>query len=401
MTKSLTTFVRILACACSAHSVLQMTADAEEPTRERWPDSPVVQVSPPPPLPSPPPFIEPGYSGTMIYVDEDTFMFPSSDQDYTTGFQFAFTGYFSKALTPPLRAFDWLTQMKRVHDGICDDKNSFCPKRAYQAHSLIVGLTFFTPRKGEPGDPDCEIQVHGCVLALTRPLHDDRPYASILYMTITRESAKGKTAWLSDFTLGGLGLGLGGKLQSWFHQGIGNDVTPGGWRYEISRGGELTAKYRVAWRRLLATRPRRSEVACGIHRLPVLVRATPSRRAHASHRGATQDTGGVRLALRRRHAVRLQLSAPRAIRNKRGDLALWGERRSARHQAAPRGVGLPGRGNGAVRGRVGLRARAPGPDLSIQPSCPPVHGPALEAARVGRHLYRHLSDAGQSGLLRK
>ncbi len=234
----------ILACACIVYAITRGAAVAEEP-------QPL--PSPPPTVPPPHPYIEPGYTGSMIYVDEDTFLFPTTDKDYTTGFQFAFTGHFAKALTPPLRALDWLTQMKRVHDGICDEKNPFCPNRAYQAHSVITGLTFFTPRKGEPGDPDCEVQEHGCVLELTRPLHNDRPYASILYLTVSRESAKGKAAWLSEFTLGVIGLGIGAKLQTWFHTGIGNDVAPGGWGNQISNGGELTAKYRVAWRRLLAT----------------------------------------------------------------------------------------------------------------------------------------------------
>jgi Outer membrane protein LpxR len=211
------------------------------------------QEAGPPLAPPPHPFLEPGYAGTTIYVDEDTFLFPTTDKDYTTGFQFAFSGYFARTLTPPLRALDWLTQMKRVHDGICNENDPFCGNRAYQSHSLLAGLTFFTPRKGEPGDPDCEIQEHGCVLALTRPLYDDRPYASILYLTVSRETARGKNAWLSDFTLGVLGLGIGEKLQTWFHTGIGNDVAPGGWPFQISEGGEVTAKYRVAWRRLLVT----------------------------------------------------------------------------------------------------------------------------------------------------
>ncbi len=84
-------------------------------------------------------------------------------------------------------------------------------------------------------------------------MHDDRPYASILFATVSHETARGRTAWLSDFTIGVLGLNTAKTLQTWFHNTIGNDVTPGGWGYQISNGGEPTLKYRATWRHLLAT----------------------------------------------------------------------------------------------------------------------------------------------------
>jgi Uncharacterized protein conserved in bacteria (DUF2219) len=198
---------------------------------------------------------EPRVTGATIYFDEDTFMFPSSDQDYTTGFQFTFGGRFARhawLLTGPLRALDWFTILKTAHDGICPDNGGPCPSSGYDAHTLLVGLTYFTPRKGDPGDRDCLIQVHGCVLARDIPLHDDRPYASILFATVSHETARGKTAWLSDFTIGVMGLDVAKTLQTWWHKGYGNDVTPGGWDFQISNGGEATLKYRATWRRLVA-----------------------------------------------------------------------------------------------------------------------------------------------------
>jgi Outer membrane protein LpxR len=211
-----------------------------------------------------PPYQEPRYTGTTIYFDEDTFMFPSTDQDYTTGLQFTVGGRFARRAYPlsaPLAALDWFTIMKTAHGSLCpDDGAGICQivdgqPRGYQAHTLLVGLTYFTPRKGNADDPECVgvIREHGCVLALTKPLHDDRPYASILFATVSHETARGRTALLSDFTVGALGLDVAKKVQTWWHTGLGNDVTPGGWGNQISNGGELTLKYRATWRRLLAT----------------------------------------------------------------------------------------------------------------------------------------------------
>jgi Outer membrane protein LpxR len=198
------------------------------------------------------PYLEPAYTGMTAYVDEDTFMWPTTDQDYTTGFQFTFGGRFAHGVSQPLRAFDWLSRMSRLHDSICTDSDSTCKPRSYKAHSLAVGLTFFTPRKGDAGDPDCVLQEHGCVLALDRPLHNDRPYASILYATVNRSTARGRNAWESEFTVGVLGLDIAKRLQTWFHQGIGHDVTPGGWGFQISNGGEPTLRYGVTWTHLVA-----------------------------------------------------------------------------------------------------------------------------------------------------
>jgi hypothetical protein len=192
---------------------------------------------------------EPGFAGTVIYVDEDSFLFPTSDQDYTTGFQFTFAGSFAKKLRLPLRGLDYFTEFQKVHDRICDDDHD-CYERGYDAHTLLVGLTYFTPRKGDAGDPDCppEDQRHGCVLALEKELNNDRPYASLLYATVMRETARGRNAWVSDFTFGVMGLGIARLAQTKFHEGIGHDVTPGGWSHQISNGGEPTFRYRAGWR---------------------------------------------------------------------------------------------------------------------------------------------------------
>jgi len=102
---------------------------------------------------SPSPFIEPAYTGTTVYFDEDTFMFASTDQDYTTGFQFTFGGRFAReinAFTTPLRALDWLTGVKHAHDSVCPDHpDGTCPSHdTYQAHTLLTGLTYLHAEKG-------------------------------------------------------------------------------------------------------------------------------------------------------------------------------------------------------------------------------------------------------------
>jgi hypothetical protein len=92
-------------------------------------------------------------------------------------------------------------------------------------------------------------------LGLTEPIHDDRPYASLLYLKVRRTSARGSRALVSDLSVGLLGLRLGEWVQTKIHQARG-DILPGGWPNQISDGGELTLKYRVSPRwKLLGTTP--------------------------------------------------------------------------------------------------------------------------------------------------
>jgi hypothetical protein len=63
-----------------------------------------------------------------------------------------------------------------------------------------------------------------------------------------RSSVRRTTAWTSDLTIGLLGTGVGKAFQQFVHRNISHDVDPGGWSHQISNGGELTAKYRLAFR---------------------------------------------------------------------------------------------------------------------------------------------------------
>jgi Outer membrane protein LpxR len=205
--------------------------------------------------------IEPDYFS--LYVDNDSAPFvpkPGTDSDYTGGIQFTWTGESTHyILQGSRRGLDWLSGFGHLHDRLCSDDGR-CADGADQVHDFLVGLTAFTPRKGEGNDADCIGTPyegrHGCVLGLKKPLPDDRPYASLLYFSAGRTTAGGVWAFHSEFTLGFLGLDPAKKIQTGLHLGLTHDIAPGGWGFQISNGGEVTAGYQVLVQRLVyATAP--------------------------------------------------------------------------------------------------------------------------------------------------
>lgn len=188
----------------------------------------------PPPSPAPTPVPEAHYTGFGVSIDQDVFLPPAEDKDYTMGVQFEWRGdWVRKAhLDWPVRGLDHLSFAHRGHRR----------PNSHRTHSFRFGDVAFTPQKGVDGEN----------LARTDPLFDDRPYANLLYVQSRRSSARGRWAFTSDFMLGVLGLRVGEKVQSWIHEHVTDDVKPGGWRYQISDGGELTAKYHTGVRWLAA-----------------------------------------------------------------------------------------------------------------------------------------------------
>lgn len=187
---------------------------------------------------------ERGWQGFTTYFDNDVLWEPAFDQDYTMGLEFVGSGCWVRRarLTAPLDGLDWLTRVGRLHaelredDVAADRAVSESDGRAFTNHSFSFGNSAFTPSKAR--------------LAETSALLDDRPYASLLYLKVRRSATRRDRAIVSDLTVGILGLGLGEWVQTEIHRG--RDVLPGGWRNQISDGGELTAKYRVSprWRLL-------------------------------------------------------------------------------------------------------------------------------------------------------
>lgn len=163
--------------------------------------------------------------GVGVYFDQDLLVpGTNEDRDYTMGigvevFQdrgpFYLMGDLARQVEP-LLGFD-----RRC-------------SRTYR--SFMLGSLTYTP--DDIGDP--------------APIFDDRPYASLIYLANKRVVADARRALGVELVLGALGLRLAGEVQSALHgwyrdvSGSATPVDPEGWRYQISDGGELTARLRIA-----------------------------------------------------------------------------------------------------------------------------------------------------------
>jgi len=200
---------------------------------------------------------EPISSGWSVYLEQDSVFSPKTDKDYTMGVQFSWSGWrirrspLGTILGGPQRGIDWLLHpIAKMHSRACEPgstKPEIAPlcklegeQGGYQAHTLAFGVTAFTPRKGDPAEegPDC--LAYGCILASTEPVYDDRPYASLAFLTYRRSTARGKFGVHSDFTFGLLGLQIAKVVQTAIHD---DQTDPGGWRHQISNAFEPTANY--------------------------------------------------------------------------------------------------------------------------------------------------------------
>lgn len=178
-------------------------------------------------------------TGVSLVHDNDNWPHPGNtlrDDNYSAGYEFRVNGSIVRRawLSKPLEGLDWLTRTNRLHG-----------RGARRYHSAqLVGLVY---------TPD--------VIQTTEVQTDDRPYASLVALTVSRTSVGGAAldrAWWSEFTLGMLGLDTPGELQRLTHRTrrwmTGNPVPydPLGWQNQISAGGEPAALYRAGYQRRLA-----------------------------------------------------------------------------------------------------------------------------------------------------
>ena len=165
-----------------------------------------------------------------VHVDNDLFSFAHRDRDYTGGVTFGLTG--SRAHDHPLSLAGVLGAVDRV--------THFAEWRgdaALEGEALEIGLLLFTPQN----------------LAASQPLHNDRPYANLLYAAsseVALDEARG-AAFQSTLSVGVLSLGLAEALQRSVHSLVGS-TEPRGYSHQISDGGEPTFMYSVSRYRLLA-----------------------------------------------------------------------------------------------------------------------------------------------------
>jgi len=77
---------------------------------------------------------------------------------------------------------------------------------------------------------------------------NDRPYSSLIYLSASRayQAANSLNGWTSSLTVGALGLDVFKASQNTVHRLVGSKRAEG-WRHQISDGGELTARYSLAY----------------------------------------------------------------------------------------------------------------------------------------------------------
>jgi hypothetical protein len=167
-----------------------------------------------------------------VIVENDALTGDTSDRDYTAGFSVALAGAAAQRIVKPnYRALEWLDTGLRI------DRLHFSERVSHHEHGVSMSLLMFTP--DDIANPD--------------PIPTERPYANLLSLTHARFSLESAGGVLheSSFTLGLLGSGIAETLQRGLHR-VAGDAVPAGYRYQISDGGEFTARYSVVRRSLIA-----------------------------------------------------------------------------------------------------------------------------------------------------
>jgi hypothetical protein len=148
----------------------------------------------------------------------------------------------------PVRGLDWVFGLGRLHRRFRESgsiRNLDGTRSFAESHALmLVQNGAFTPR--EISSPD--------------PIHDDRPYASILAATAGRSTIDftGRRVIKTELTLGVLGLRLSEWVQTGIHRSrrasnreedptAETPYDPEGWTHQVSDGGEPTLKYTATW----------------------------------------------------------------------------------------------------------------------------------------------------------
>lgn len=173
-----------------------------------------------------------GVDALRVQIDNDLFAGGEADRDYTGGMSIAISGERARdgllSLDPLLRRLDDLSGVE----------NSNTESNVHYARQ--IGLLAFTPSN----------------TLVTEVQPDDRPYASLLYLSNGRVSvdADDRGAWTSSLTVGVLGLSISETLHSAVHEVVGSE-RPRGYDHQISAGGEPTARYTLARQKLWIADP--------------------------------------------------------------------------------------------------------------------------------------------------
>lgn len=160
-----------------------------------------------------------GSSVWSMAMENDLFAGAGDDKDYSFGLTATYAG--QDAATAALSPHHLQRHLDRV----------FIPQGQLENYSVALGFYGFTPEN----------------IKAPQPIHDDRPYASLVYVQSSRETVHldRNESWTSSLTLGVLGLSFVGSVQNSVHSMLGGTKAKG-WDNQISDGGELTARYSVA-----------------------------------------------------------------------------------------------------------------------------------------------------------
>ena len=158
-------------------------------------------------------------SGWQLNIDNNIFQRYMKDRDYTGGIAFAVSGKRAQS--------GWLN-VDPVRAWIFNDTGLISHHETdVKKHNVQYGIIFITPDD----------------VTATEPILDDRPFASLFYISSTELtfSVSSDVAYRSSFSFGILGLELAGEIQKSLHYVTGSDEA-NGWGNQISAGGEPTAK---------------------------------------------------------------------------------------------------------------------------------------------------------------
>lgn len=169
--------------------------------------------------------VEMAEAGVAIHLDNDLFAGIGSDSDYSWGATATISS------PQPGRVLAPVDRVRRGLASLLPARQAVAVSRASQAG--IIAMT--------PDD-----------LKAKQALPDDRPYASLAFLTSSelRLDQAGDRSRFTSLTFGVLGTGLAESLQRAVHD-VQGGVVPNGWNHQISDGGEPTARFVLAEQWLL------------------------------------------------------------------------------------------------------------------------------------------------------
>jgi Uncharacterized protein conserved in bacteria (DUF2219) len=165
-----------------------------------------------------------------IEIDNDLFTPVHRDRDYTGGIAVTWSGDAVRNGVLSLQpALDWLdAAFESPSEG--PDVQTVPAAQPFRKYARQVGAIAFTP-----GD-----------LTVREAQHDDRPYASLVYMANgeTTVSADESSSTVKTLTVGILGLPAFASAHRLLHR-LTQSEPPDGYSHQISAGGEPTARFLI------------------------------------------------------------------------------------------------------------------------------------------------------------